>query len=234
MVSIATKIILVLFIIIPQFIKSGDSSLVKQVVSNIVKSVPDLEKEIESSPKTEVVKVIISSGFQTFSQSADITQYTGVKDDHIFPFLFHLKKMTNLPEKYQRYFLENLSMVLYSDFNELIVFNIMYDITSGGDCKYICIIANRDADSGTTDFLVGDIKSSFTLANQIMVVNETKVGLFGLLNLSKSKIIETSPNITNEQISTLFKYFTICIFKRFGELMNINTNLALDSNGFLQ
>jgi hypothetical protein len=233
MVSIAIKLVFLTLLISPQFVQNGTFELVKQVVSNIVKSIPQLENEVASSPKNEVVTAIISSGFKTFYQSADVTQYSRVKDEHIFPFLEHLKRITKLPQKYEEYFVENLSMVLYSDFNELIVFNIMFDVGSGGDCKYICVIGNRDMENGTTDFLVGDVTSRFTLANNIMIVNETRTGLFGIINFSSNKIIETAPTITNEQIATLFKYFTVCIFKRFSEILNLGQNyLSLD--GFLQ
>ena len=236
MVSLVIKLILFSFIFYPQIVKGGATDLVKQVVSNILKTVPQLEKDVDSSPKNEVVVSIINTGFDTFFQSADITQYSGVSDDNIVPFLTHLKKMTILPEKYEAYFIENLSMILYSDYDEIVVFNIMYDINNGGSCKYICIIANRDADRGTTDFLVGDIKAEFSLASQIMVVNETKANLFGILNFSNSKIIRTSPTINNEQIATLFKYFTSCIFKRFGEMLGVSANQSYlsDDNGFLQ
>jgi len=233
MVSNIFKILFVALLIFNEFVHSGPVELVKQVVSNICKSIPQLEKEVASSPKNEVVSAIISSGFKTFYQSADVTQYSRVKDDHIFPFLEHLKSITKLPEKYEEYFVENLAMVLYSDFDELIVFNIMFDVGSGGDCKYICVIANRDPYNGTTDFLVGDVKSQFTLANNILIINETKTGLFGLLNFSSNKIIETTPTITNEQVATLFKYFTVCIFKRFSEILSLDLSY-LSIDGFLQ
>ena len=232
MVSLFIKLLFLSFIIYPQFVHSSNQ-IIKNLVQNIVKSVPQLEKEIDSSPKTEVVRKIINTGFQSFYQSADITQYSGVRDENVIPFLLHLKKITTIPEKYQTYFVDNLSMILYSDFDEIIIFNVMYDIDRGGECKYICIIANRDSETGTIDFLVGDIKSQFTLSSQIMVVNETKWGFLGIFKETSSRVIEVSPNINNDQIATLFKYFTVCIFKRFGDMLDVKLRF-LSQEGFLQ
>jgi len=53
--------------------------------------VPELEREIDKSSKNVVEVRIINTGFQTFSQSADMTQYSGVKDENIIPFLMYYK-----------------------------------------------------------------------------------------------------------------------------------------------
>jgi hypothetical protein len=138
--------------------------------------------------------------------------------------------MLSLPEPYSKYFVENLSMILFSDFNEIVIYRVLFSVDAGGDCKYICVMGQKN-ENGTTDWLVGDVKADFTLAPDVLVIKESKSVAWGLYKSETTKIVTVPKSLTEDQLTVLFKFFEICVFERFAELLKINVNQYLN---FLQ
>jgi len=87
-------------------------------------------------------------------------------------------------------------------------------------------MGQRNEKSGKTDWLVGDVKAKFTLAPDILMIEESKSAAHGLYKSKKTKAILVPKNITNEQLTVLMKFFEVCVFERFAELLKITpTNL---------
>jgi hypothetical protein len=200
------------------------SDLIKRVIANIVKAIPQFKEELQdSSKRTEVVNKIVQNGFTTFKQQADLQLYRGVEDSNLDAFLKYVQSIINLPEIYQEYFVENLSLVLYSDFNEVVIFRVVFSVDKGGDCKYICVMGQRNDDGKTTDWLVGDVKADFSLAPDVLVIEKSSSYAWGLYQKYESKVISIPKALSQDQLSVLFKFFEICVFERFAELLNIES-----------
>jgi hypothetical protein len=200
------------------------SDLIKRVIANIVKAIPQFKEELQdSSKRTEVVNKIVQNGFTKFKQQADLQLYRGVEDSNLDAFLKYVQSIINLPEIYQEYFVENLSMVLYSDFNEVVIFRVVFSVDKGGDCKYICVMGQRNDDGKTTDWLVGDVKADFSLAPDVLVIEKSSSYAWGLYQKYESKIISIPKALSQDQLSVVFKFFEICVFERFSELLNIES-----------
>ena len=98
----------------------------KKVISNIVKNIPNIKQEVNDSKSISVVvNKIVESGFTLFKQQANMEYYKGVSDDNLTGFLTFVKSILQLPDMYEKYFVENLSMILYSDFNEIVIFRVL-------------------------------------------------------------------------------------------------------------
>lgn len=215
---------LILTIVFLSSVRSKEAStLVEKVISNIVSSVPELKKEIDNSSKSEVVNEIVGNGFTTFKQSADMTFYTGVNDSQLIDFLNYAKDSISLPEAYSQYFIDNLSMILFSDFNEIVVYRVLFSADEGGDCKYICIMGQKN-ENETTDWLIGDVKAEFDLANDVLVFENTKSAAWGIYQKKETKLVFLPKTLSEDQLDLLFKFFEIVVFERFAELLDIDSS----------
>jgi hypothetical protein len=212
-------------------VDSTESQLMKKVINNIVKNIPNIKQEINNSKSISVVvNKIVESGFTTFKQQADMEYYKGVSDDNLTGFLTFVKSLLQLPDMYEKYFVENLSMILYSDFNEIVIFRVLFSVTEGGECKYICVMGQR-TNEGLTDWLIGDVKANFQLSPDVFVVEKSVSTGWGLIKSTNSYAYVTPKSLTNDQLSILFKFFEVCVFERFAELLQIDKNT---SQAFLQ
>jgi hypothetical protein len=205
--------------------RSDASDLTKRVIANIVKNAPEFQKENDNSPatRTSIVSRIVQNGFTTFRQSADLQLYGGVDGKHLIDFLNYVKNSLEIPQEYSKYFVENLSMIEFADFNELVIYRIFFAKDKGGNCKYVCVMGERN-NNGSTNWLVGDLKSTFTLAPDLLVVQKTKSALWGLYKSKETKIYTSPKNLTEEQLNVLFRFFEICVFERFAELLKIDVS----------
>ncbi len=222
---IISKCVILTFLLCLSSIRSAEvSDLITKVISNIVKAIPQFKEEIQDSTKrTDIVNKIVQNGFTTFKQQADLELYRGVDDSNLEPFLKYVKSMIALPDMYEEYFVENLSMVLYSDFNEIVIFRVLFSVDKGGDCKYICVMGQRNDDGKTTDWLVGDVRAEFTLAPDVLVLEKSTSYAWGLYKKYETKVVSIPKSLTQDQLSVLFKFFEICVFERFAELLNIES-----------
>jgi len=210
------------------------SDLIRKVISNIVKAIPQFKEELlDSSKRADVINKIVLSGFTNFKQTADLELFKGVDDRNLDGFLKYLKSLISLPDEYEKYFVENLSMILFSDFNEIVIFRVLFSVDKGGDCKYICVMGQRNED-GNTDWLVGDVKADFTLAPDILVIEKSTSGDLGLYKSYVKRPIRVPKSLSEDQLSVLFKFFEICVFERFAELLKIDSLNERNSNMFLQ
>lgn len=208
------------------------TDLVKKVISNVQKNIPQMKRDLaDASREVTTITRIVGSGFTYFKEQADMVQYNGVSDSNLIPFLNYLKSLISLPDAYQKYFVDNLSMILFSDFNEIVVYRVLFSADAGGDCHYVCVMGQRNDVTGKTDWLVGDVKALFKLAPDILYIEKSKSNMFGLFQTYETTAIVKPKSLTDEQLSTLFTFFEICVFERFGELLELTPKTHMN---FLQ
>ena len=204
--------------------EEADTGLIKKVIANILKNLPNMKEELKNTQGISmVVNKIVSTGFTSFEQQADMELYRGVSDENLTNFLTFVKSLLQLPDAYEKYFVENLSMILYSDFNEIVIYRVLFSVTTGGDCKYIVVMGQR-TDDGMSDWLIGDVKAQFTLAPDVFVTEKTTNLAYGLFKTKITQVVSSPKSITDDQLTTLFKFFEICVFERFAELLKIQVN----------
>lgn len=201
------------------------NSLIHQIVEKLTFDIPGIKNNLNANPQihSDSIRPIVGRGFKTFIQNAEIALYNRVDNNGLTQFLEFLKGNVRVPDRYQSTFIDELSMIMFSDLNEIVESNIVFSVGNGGACKFICILGQNNAD-GTTSWLVADIHSEFTLAPNILLIESKKKKVFGLSS-SSMKIIEEERTLTPEQKEVLFTFFEITAFERFAEVLKISQHL---------
>jgi hypothetical protein len=206
-----------------QISNCGDN-LIKKVIKNILKAVPSLKLDIEKSisSQTTTISKVINGGFTHFKQSADIQHFVGVHDDNLDGFLKHIQSVLNIPEVYEDDFIDNLKLIEFSDFNEIIIYRIVFTSDAGGNCKYVCIMCQRNEKTGESEWLIANIKATFMLAPDVMVIETSKSLVFGLYKEYKQSLVSVPKSINADEVTVLVKFFEILVFERFAEILKIS------------
>lgn len=133
---------------------------------------------------SEIVNRIVGNGFTYFKQEAQISSLKGVSDSVLDKYIDHLENSIQLPTQYRKDFKETMSQIVWMDRNTWNVFNIMFSRGSGGSCRYVCIMARHDDTTQKTEWLTADITGSFKLADDVLIVRESKSILGGMFGSS--------------------------------------------------
>jgi hypothetical protein len=203
---------------------SSTNNLIRQVVANIQEQSKDLQLEIEESPETQTTAVtrVIGVGFSKFQQNADVTEYKGVSDDALLGFAGYLKSTLSIPVVFEASFEEDIMLIQFSSFNEVVVHRIIYSTgDTKGSCRYVCLLAQRNQWTKETDFLVADIKAEFELAPDLFVIDSSVSNAWGLFKDHHQNIIKMSKAITPEQVTVIIKFFEIMVFERFAVILKL-------------
>ena len=134
----------------------------------------------------------------------------------------YLQDVIKLPEKYQGKFVKVMKNVKFAKFNEIVSTDVGFSIDGkSNECKYVNMMGQKNKD-GTFDFILGEINSTFTLAPDLLViVKKDSKSWFGLSHTYKEQIVEIPNTISKDQLTKLFTYFEIVIFKQFAELLRL-------------
>jgi len=214
----------------PPSLLLGDPStgedLIKQLIMDILNKVPEIEKDIAEN-KTVVVDKIVNRGFTSFKEQAAFEQYNGVEDAYFNQFLDNLKSEISLPAQYQAEFNNVMQVTLFSTSNVWVVFNIIFSVQQGADCKFVCVMASHDATNQKTNWLIANVGATFELAPDLLVVQTKKSYLWGAWSDSNENIILKPAAITENQLNVIFEFFEVVAFQRFAELLHISNPNAL-------
>lgn len=204
-------------------VNNNNESLIEQLIKTILAKIPEMKNDIMRNTSV-VVDKIVNRGFTSFKEKASIQQINGVQDQYFAMFLNNLKTTINLPQKYEKDFESIMEVILYSTSNIWVVFDITFAINSGAECKYVCVMARHDEINKKTDWLVSDVAATFTLAPDVLIIQQKQSYLGGLFGSSQEKIVLKPASITKNQLNVVFEFFEVVSFERFAEILNINPN----------
>lgn len=200
------------------------NNLMHQIIESLTLQIPEMKNNLNANPqiKADAIRPIVGRGFTSFKQNAEIALYNQVDSNGLIDFLGFLKGNVQIPARYEKTFIEELSMIEFSDMNEIVESNVVFSVGNGGACKFICVIGQVNGD-GTTNWLVADIQTQFSLAPNILVIQQKKK----VLGFTKSKTIaiQEQRTLTPEQQEVLFTFFEITAFERFAEVLKISKHL---------
>lgn len=203
-------------------VSDDHESLIYQLIDNIIKKVPEIERDLEQN-RTTVVDKIVDRGFTSFKEQADIEQHNGVNDEYFNDFLDNLRSDLSLPANYDAQFKETMQVTLFSNSNVWVVFNIIFSINTGADCKFVCVMATHDSVNKKTDWLVANVGATFELAPNLLVVQTKHSYVFGAWSDSEEKIVLKPASLSQNNLDLVFEFFEVVSFQRFAEFLNINS-----------
>ena len=203
-------------------------SLIYKILQGFAKQAPELEKEVqkpETYPTSEI-RQIVSRGFTYYKESSAAVQYSGVEAANLDAFLSYIQDIIKLPAKYQSKFIKTMKLVKFAKFSEIVSTDIGFSVDGkSNDCKYVNVMGQKNKD-GTFDFLLGEINATFKFAPDLLIiVSKESSSWFGLSHTYEEQIVENPHTITKDQLTKLFTYFEIIIFKQFSEVLDMMKNL---------
>ena len=128
-----------------------------------VKAVTEGFKGIVDAFKTtktsEVKSILEGKGFKEFSASAQMNKVIGLQESYFPTFKQHLYERIQVPEDRKK----DLDFVLqdfeYMDEQTWTAYKMAFTEKTGGDCKFVALLANRNSTSGKINMLIADIKA---------------------------------------------------------------------------
>jgi hypothetical protein len=166
---------------------------------------------------TEIIEKLKGEGFEKFYQDAQVQITTGIKDEYFDRFTENLMKRIKVPEGRQDDINGALEVARFADRQMWSAFNTLYNVDNGGDVKFASVIVNRGEKDGKDvyDFVFTDLKSTFTLAPDVTVVNKKLIVLGGLWSDNEIVYEKHPKSFTPEDIEVVMSFFQIITFKCF-------------------
>lgn len=201
-----------------------EKELLRNVINEKISQFPKMRDLVnnffpKNIPNSE--NYVRGNGFTKFSQSDDIIKFEGVPHDSLRDFLAYLVDLLRVKQDNREQVAKSLYLTRYAKFRSLVEHNLMYDI-GGGECKYSTILGITNRDTKTTDWFVSDIKLTFSLAPDLLILRETTSYLGGLFESTKTSIREIPKNLTEEQMVTLGTYFQLITYQGFHNILDIS------------
>lgn len=193
-----------------------------------IKAVTDGFKGIVDAFKTtktsEVKEVLVGKGFKNFSASAQMNKVVGLQASYFETFKQHLYERIQVPEERKKdldYVLQDFE---YMDEQTWTTYKMAFNTNDGGDCKFVAILANRNSTSQKINMLITDVKAGFKLAPNTMVIKEARSYVGGIYSSDITKYQDVDRSITEDELKAVFNFFTVVVFKSFGDAVGINTD----------
>lgn len=165
------------------------------------------------------VRVIPGKGYTYFAQKGSAMKYEGVTYDNLMPFLNYVNTLIELPERYRSTFIDQASVIAFSDYNQILSTSLIFNKEGPGDKpSYSLFLAQKNSDD-TFDFLVGEIKGTFKLAPDTYIYQDTKKGWFGLTSSVSYRFEDKNRILTRDIVDAVFDYFKLSITEKLVQLL---------------
>lgn len=117
-------------------------------------------------------------------------------------------------------------MVPYAENGQWNMYRTVYKVNKLSNANYFAIMSCIDSNGNYSLYTV-QMKNSFNIAPEILVVRESKSSFGGLFGSKSDKIITIPRSMTPVDLQELLDYFDHVAFERFMKLFNRNS--AVDS-----
>jgi len=190
-------------------------------VSTVVDWYPKIVSAFKTTTKTELVATITQQGFDHFEGSTILDHVEGLEKAYVKDYLAIMTSELTIPADKQAIFQAHLNLLPHLRANEFAIYDIVYSVDSGGGCVYVCVVMSNDAAGQTSSFLVANIKATFHLAPNILVMQKTRSVLGGIYESSEVEFKYQDRPVTLSDIDAVFDFFKVAAFKKFADLIGL-------------
>jgi hypothetical protein len=213
-------------------LKSGESNndknlrLVQQVIGGIVKNLDEMKADVSNKAlnASAVVNKLVKRGFAEFEESAAVQQLNGVDYGVSDDLTNWIVTELSLDDSYRKRIETMMTIVEHADSQEWIRFEVAFSVGDGGDCRYVVLLARNDKEAKQTQWLIGNVQGKFQLAPNLLIIQEKRSSLFGLLTHYETVVKEVPALITKDDVEVISEFFTVVVFERFAEVLNVLPN----------
>lgn len=94
---------------------------------------------------------------------------------------------------------------------EWVMFRTMFSAVKSSDDKYVCVMAIRHPEK-TFSFLVAEMKATFTLAPDLLILRHSTSSFGGMFTEEKTEIKSIPHYMSEADVSSLTDYFDMIAF----------------------
>ena len=192
----------------------------------IFESYKQLKAQFDTEVHSEVVKKISKLGFNSFVEDAEIKYIKNMDGKYFNAFAANLVQGLDVDHQTSSKIQEYLEMVPFTDIGQWNMFRSMYNVNQVSNANYICLMTFQD-ENGKFSIYTVQMKNSFEVAPDILIVRDSKSSWGGLFKQSKERIERIPHAMTPVDIQQLLDYFDLVAFDRFMKLFNKKTMLEL-------
>ena len=167
------------------------------------------------------MKELMSDGFDKFEESADMQKISGMDPAFLDTFISHAIQVYGIPSQYTEQARFAMEMVKYADSQTWNRFDLAFSEGSGGSMRYVVILGHNDAATGKTDWLVANIKATFSMAPDIMIIQKSKSILGGIWSSTKLVFKKMPKSLTPKDVELVFDFMTVVAMTQFAKLLGI-------------
>lgn len=161
----------------------------------MVESYKNLKAQFEGESKREVVKKISSLGFDSFVENAEIKFIKNMQAKYFNSFADNLMASLEVDETSRGKIREYLDFVPFTDVGQWNMMRSMYNANAKSDANYICLMTYRDDQDRISVYAV-NMKNSFQVAPDILIVRNSKSSFGGLFSKSSEKVVKVPHAMT--------------------------------------
>lgn len=198
--------------------------MVAEAIQAAAKAWKFLAKTFGTKVKDSLKQIIVSQGFSYFNSGAQINKADAIEGASFDKYIDMLLKTLKVPTDKAAKLKSALDLAKFSDNTTWNSFDIAYNKTDGGICKYINLMIYRNTTANTYDMLIADIDTDFKLAPELLVIQHSRSVLGGAYASDKVIFQEVPASLTLNDIKLLFKFFEIIAFKNIGVLLGLDLN----------
>jgi hypothetical protein len=192
----------------------------------IVESYRQMKAQFDGEVHSEVVKKISKLGFNSFVEDAEIKYIKNMDGKYFNAFAANLVAGLDVDHQTASKIQEYLEMVPFTDIGQWNMFRSMYNVNQVSNANYICLMTFQD-ENGKFSIYTVQMRNSFEVAPDILIVRDSKSSWGGLFKQSKERIERIPHAMTPVDLQQLLDYFDLVAFDRFMKLFNKQTVLEL-------
>jgi len=182
-------------------------------LSSLTNNWTKITQNFKTSRSNTVINTIKGKGYTSFSQSAQVQISKGIKDEYFDKYLESLGKRIKIPSERQEDLNEVLGTSRFMDSSVWSAFNTLFSLANGGETKFVTVLIGRDDVKNTFDVVFTDIKATFQLAPDVMVIQKKLSVLGGIWEDEKTENVSVPRSLTQEDISDVISFFQVIAFK---------------------
>jgi len=226
------KYILIISLFINLILAQQERELVRKVIDAKLALFPSMRDVVNNFfPKNipDSSSYIHGNGFTKFAQSNDILRYEGVPHEQLNDFLNYLADLIQIQSSQKEQIVRQLALTKYAESQSLTEHNLIFSV-GNADCKFSTILGVRNRDARTTDWYIADIKLKFALAPNILILQKSKSGLWGMFGSSSVEIKIIPASLTENQMSIIGMYFQLVTYQGFKDILKFRNLRFLDES----
>lgn len=196
--------------------KSRISSNIDRMIETATWNMIDKEMiEIIENNSNKKLGEILKVPTEEWEKSSEIIKYEDISKKNLIPFIENLSAVIKLDGKYLQLLQNELINALFVEDESFIEIQMVFSV-SNKDCKYFHLMVEINEDN-TFDFLAVDVKTVFTLDENIFWKQSTVGGWYTLTHtgILDSEIIFGKDVLLKEEIDYLLEFFEFVVSQKF-------------------